>query len=190
MSTPPDADPLVRLAARTPAAVCAALELDPAARALLADDPAPAAFLSALIQQELFKDALTYLAHGLPKPDAVAWTASCVAHGRALSPQAGAAVAAAAAWSQAPSNENCRAAEKAAEESDDAAARFAALAAFWSGESLAPADLPLAPPAPELTGQAAVAALVLAATQAPPPEIPERYRQFLSRGILHARAPL
>lgn len=190
MSTSRDADPLVRLAGRTPAEVCATLELEPAARALLAEGPAPAAFLATLIQQEMFKDAVTYLAHALPKPDAVAWAANCVTLGRELPPKALAAVAAATAWSQSPSVENCRAAERAAEEADDPAARFAALAAFWSGDSLAPAELPPAPPAPELTGTGVIAALAIAASQAQGPEIPERYRQFLSRGILFARAPL
>jgi hypothetical protein len=190
LNTGREQDPLIRIAGRSPVEVCEKLDLQPAARALLAAAPAPATFLGSLIQKELFSDAVAYLAHALPKADAVAWASGCVALGRTLSVAGQAAVAAAEAWSRQPTEANCRTAERAAADSDDDAARFAALAAFWSGDSLAPPDLPPALPPPELTGTAVVAALAIAASLAEPPEIPERYRNFLSRGILIARTPV
>lgn len=190
MSAEHEQDPLVRITRQRPQAVCAALELEPETQELLAGDPAPAPFLSALIQKELFADAVRYLAHALPQADAVAWACDCVPLGRELSDKARAALACAEAWCHEPNEKHCRAAEQAAEASDDVAARFAASAAFWSGESIAPADLPVVPPPAGATGMGVHAALLLAATSAPPAEIPDRFRKFLSHGILIARTPL
>lgn len=187
MSTANEQDPLVRIAKARPAAVCAKLDVEDTTRDLLKTDPAPAQFLSQLIQQEKFADAIRYLAHALPKADAVAWACACVPLGRTLSVSALAAVRAAETWTQDPNEANCRAAERAAEGSDDKAAEFAANAAFWCGESIAPADLPLVPPPPDLAAIGVFAALTLAATSAPPAEITDRYRKFLSHGILIAR---
>jgi hypothetical protein len=183
-------DPLVRLAARRPQAVCATLDVEPATRELLADDPAPTALLSALIQAELLSDALTYLAHALPPADAVAWACACVPLERELGADAQAALKAAEAWCMGPTEAHSRAAEAAAEACSDMSAQLVAQAAFCGGGNIAPVGLEPVPPPPGLIGTAVSGALMLAAAEALPAEIPERYRRFLSHGILIARTPM
>ncbi|MGE0860514.1 MAG: hypothetical protein AB7I01_16090 [Gammaproteobacteria bacterium] len=186
----PEQDPLVRLAARRPQAVCASLEMEPATREALAGDPAPAALLSTLIQGELLIDALTYLAHALPPADAVAWACACVPLERELGADAQAAIKAAEAWCMAPNETHSRAAETAADSCSDAAAQLVAQAAFWGGGNIAPVGLEPVPPPPGVIGTGVAGALMLAAAEAPAAEIPERYRRFLSHGILIARTPM
>jgi hypothetical protein len=193
MDKPTDPDPLVRLADRKPTDVCATLALGKAARALLEDDLSPSRFLAALIQAEHHGDAVAYLAHALPKPDAVLWATQCVRMvlGGDAPAEAAHALAAAEAWAMEPSLENSRAAGAAAVEMErDGGARFAALAACWSGESLAPPDLPPIPPPPGLTAAAVSGAIQIAAATGEAAAMPQRYREFLARGILIGRTPL
>ncbi len=192
MHTPPESDPLVRIAARRPKEVCASLQIDEYSRALLETDPAPSPFLAALIERAYSADAVAYLAHALPKADAVLWACQCVrmAIGDQSPAAAAKALAAAETWAREPSTENSRAAGAAAVESaNDRGARLAALAAFWSGASLVPADLSPVPPPAGLTGAGVAGAVTLAATSGDPASIPQRYREFLARGILIARTP-
>ncbi len=192
MHTQPESDPLVRIAARRPKEVCASLQIDETSRALLETDPAPSRFLAALIERTYTADAVAYLAHALPKADAVFWACQCVriALGDQSPAAAAKALAAAETWAREPSAENSGAAGAAAVESaNDCGARLAALAAFWSGASLVPADLPPVPPPAGLTGAGVAGAVALAATSGDPASIPQRYREFLARGILIARTP-
>jgi hypothetical protein len=192
MDRPEDPDPLIRLADRTPKDVCAALDLGNGACALLEHDPSPSRFLAALIEVESYGDAVGYLAHALPKPDAILWACQCVRMvlGDQAPADATTALDAAEAWAREPTPGNSRAAGAAAVDMDnDRGARFAALAAYWSGESMAPPDLPPVPPPPGLTGAAAGGAIQIAAVAGEPSSIPQRYREFLARGILIARTP-
>jgi len=59
---------------------------------------------------------------------------------------------------------------------------WAALAAFWSGGSLAPPELPEVPPGEALTAQAITGALMMAATHGDPLKAADRYRGFLEEG--------
>jgi hypothetical protein len=188
------AEPLVRIAARKPVEVCSDLALDPAARALLTPDIAPSPFLTALIQAELLTDAIAYLAHALPARDAVSWACACV---RAVLPEdapapARAALAAAEAWVAEPNTANGRQAESAADAAvaDERGARFAALAAFWCGDNIAPQDAGVVPPPAGLAATGIVTAVTMAAYSGDPLTLADRQRQFLSRGILIAREPL
>jgi hypothetical protein len=56
---------------------------------------------------------------------------------------------------------------------------WAAVAAFWSGGSLAPPGQPLVKPAPQLTGTAVFAAIRLAAVRDDPGETEARLQVFL-----------
>lgn len=188
----PEQDPLVRIAARRPREVCANLQLDDASRALLDGDPSPSRFLAVLIEMACTADAVTYLAHALPKADAVLWACLCVrtALGDQAPVAAAQALSAAEIWAAEPNAENSRdAGAMAVEMTNDRGARLAALAAFWSGPSLVPPDLPPVPPPSGLTGAGVAGAVTLAATSGDPSSISQRYREFLTRGILIARTP-
>lgn len=161
------------------------LKLSDAAKGLLTDDMAPEVFFDLLVETELFPDALRFIAFVLPKPNAIGWGCDCVeeAATRELTPLQKRAMDAARAWSKEPTEKNCRAAEQAAIDTDySGAAGWLALGAFWSGESLAPADLPAVPPGESLRAEAISGALTMAATSGAPQQTKERYRAFLNHG--------
>ncbi len=87
------------------------------------------------------------------------------------------------AWVRKPSDEISRAAFAAAEQ-----ARFgtpeawAGVAAFWSGDSMAPAGQPAVPPAPHLAGLAITGAVTLASVRADPARQAARLARFLASG--------
>lgn len=132
----------------------------------------PAALIAALLAADLPVDAIRVLAVALPRREAVWW--ACLAAREAL-PAAedqaaeAAALTAAEAWVFKPTEENrraCFAPGQAVEFSTPAA--YAALAAYWSGGSLAPPESPVVvPPGDMLTGTAAAAAVLLSAAREP-----------------------
>jgi hypothetical protein len=168
------------------AEVCPQSQLGNEARALLGDDPAGQPFLARLAEHGLFADAARFLAHALPRREAVWWACQCAR--LVLGPQPPepfvAALQAAEHWAAAPTEENRRSAFPAAE-----AAEFgtppgcAALAAFWSGGSLAPPDSTAVPPPEHLTPSAVANAVLLAAVQEEPERATEKFRQFLELGV-------
>ncbi len=170
---------------------CRNLELSDDARPLLDPDMPPEQYLDRLVARELFPDALRFVAAWLPKPEAVRWACDCVQRllGAQLTPGEQRAFAAAVDWAAEPSEEHRRRAEHAAEANQyNGPASWLALGAFWSGGSLAPPDLPAAPPPEGLTAQALAAALVLAAARADPRRINDLCRGFLQPGRERALA--
>lgn len=161
------------------------LKLSDPAKKLLTDDMSPEDFIDLLVEKELYPDALRFLAFVLPKPIAVGWGCECVDESLSgkLTPVDQKAQDAAKAWSIEPNEQNCRAAEKAAIDTEySGAAGWMALGAFWSGDSLAPADLPPVPPGEALGAEAISAALTMAATSTAPQHVAARYRTFLNHG--------
>jgi hypothetical protein len=172
-------------AVRTAVDYCRPLTLSDRAKELLAEGMAPAEYLDLLAQNELFPDALRFLAFWLPRPTAVAWGCDCIEQVLAgkLTPLDQKAQDAAKTWSKEPNEKHCRAAEQAAIETDySGAPGWLALGAFWSGDSLAPADLPPVPPGEALAVEAITAALTMAATNGDSRLVTDRYRTFLNTG--------
>ncbi len=165
--------------------VCKKFTLDEPAQALLTDKQNCRQFFELLVGREMFHDATRFLAQALPKREAVWWSTICVKAylESKLSAADRAAVDAASGWVADPQQERCRAAEKAAEATrHETAASWCAAAAFWSGDSLAPADLPPVPPNDTLTGQAVHVAINLTAAVDDPRAAPERFRTCLQLG--------
>lgn len=181
---------LSKIAAPSAKSVCTRFDLDEESQHLLDETPGTEPFLRALIEKEHYGDAVAFLAHGLPKREAVWWACLCVRSALGDPHQARdlEILGLAEAWVQDPSDSNRRAAMAAAEASEfKTPACWAAVAAFWSGGSLAPADLPEVPPADNLTGKAVVAAVMMAVAVGDPDKMAERYRQLLARGVDIAR---
>jgi hypothetical protein len=178
--------PLTKVTVKNAAEICARFELGDAARALVKPGQTPAQFLDQLLDKQLSTDAVKFLAHALPKRESVWWACSCVklAPTASADPKSTAALRAAEKWVADPTEENRQAAMPAAE-----GARFgtpagcAALAVFFSGGSLGPPNVAAIPPAETLTGDAVSGAIMMAAVLDPPQKAPERYRNFLSRGV-------
>jgi predicted component of type VI protein secretion system len=164
---------------------CRPLQLSDSAKELLKEGMKPEEYLDLVIENELYPDAVRFLAFWLPRPKAIEWGCDCVEEALAetMTPLEKSALAAARKWSKEPNESHCRAAEKAAIDTDySGAASWLALGAFWSGDSLAPADLPPVPPGEALTAEAITGALMLAATHGKAHQAFDRYRSFLRIG--------
>lgn len=140
------------------------LELSDEASELPEKEDFPEEFFDALMREELYSDAVCLLAHLLPKREAVGWAcrsiAQCMGH---MKPQESIAIDVAERWSSDPSEANRRAAETVAFQLDcEGAPAMAALAAFWSGGSLARADLPEVAPDLFLTAKGVMGAVLQA----------------------------
>lgn len=177
---------LTKVAAKTAAEICQRFSLGEAAQRLLRDDLTPRQFLDLLIQQQHYIDAVRLLAYGLPKQEAVWWACLCARSvaGPNLPPKVAAALQAAEQWAGDPSEGHRRAALPAAEAAELATpAGSAAAAAFWSGGSLGPPNVPVIPPGEYLTAHGVAGAVMLAAVQSEPAKAAEKYRRFVELGI-------
>ncbi len=159
------------------------------AQAHLKPGIAPIAFVDALSAAALFADATEFYARALPKREAVWWACVCARDlplGDAP-PQFVAAVKAAETWVYRPSEETRRAAESAANAIKAShPARWAAMAAFWSGGSMSPPGAPEVKPADDFTAKAVSGAVQMAAGL-DPTAMPVRRPRFLAyaRDIAH-----
>lgn len=177
---------LAKVAAKTAAEVCQHFPLDEAARKLLRPEMTPSQYLAALMEAQLLVDAIRFLAHALPKREAVWWACACARAAHAPTPPAVAAAALQAAerWVADPSEDHRRAAMPASEAVGLADPAGCAVAAtFWSGGSLAPPDLPAVPPGEHLTAHGVAGAIMLAAVLKEPERAPEKQRAFLKMGL-------
>jgi hypothetical protein len=178
--------PLSKFAAKTAQDVCACFKLGDEARPLLRPGQTPAQYLDALMDKQQYQDAVRFLAHGLPKREAVWWACFCAKGlaGTNLPQPDAAAIKTAERWVAEPNEENRQAAMPAAE-----GARFGtpagcvALGAFFSGGSLGPPNVPAIPPAETLTGDAVAGAVMMAVVVKEPEKAAEKYKAFLGRGI-------
>jgi hypothetical protein len=166
--------------------LCERAKIKEDAKALLKDGHTPRQFLDLLIGKELFLDAIRLLAYVLPKREAVGWGCLCVRH--SLGTEDAAKISetqvAAERWVSNPDDANRRAAKVAADkEGLESPSAFLALAAFFSGGSMAPADLePVAPP-DHGTPQLVAGAVMVSAVKTQPEKAAEKYRVFLQKGM-------
>lgn len=177
---------LARVSARTAAEVCGRFDIGEEARALLRPEHSPDQFIGLLTEKKNFPAAIRFLAHALPKPESVWWACLCVREttGPTPLPFAKAALDAAERWLGNPTEDNRRAAMPAGQAAGlSTAAGAAALAAFVSGGSLGPPNVPPIPPGENMTGQVVGGAVLLAAVEKEPEKAIERFRSFLNRGI-------
>lgn len=189
-SSAPEAESTAAAVVDAPA-LCAKLSLSPAAVALAQPGLSPASFAELLTQSRQFADALRVVAFTLPKPRAVQWGSQMVRSvtEATLSPADESALQAAEHWSKEPTEAHRRRAQAAADGTKmQTAAGWIAMAAFWSGGSLAPAELPPVPPGEALTCQAITGALLLIAAVPPVTKMPNRFESFLRAGLMSLQA--
>jgi hypothetical protein len=160
------------------------LELEPPALALLDGLPTAADGMLKLEAAGLRNEAARLAAHALPKREAVWWGCMCAraVPDPALLPVDADALLAAEAWVRKPNEEALRraameAAQRTAFRSPEA---WAAVGAFWSGGSMAPAGQPVVPPPDHLTGVAVSGGVVLAAVRLRPDRAQDRLARFLA----------
>lgn len=144
----------------------AAAGLSALGRAMLAETRGPQDLLSTLTGAGHFVDAINALALMLPHRQAVWWAclAARLVPGLDGRDADAAALKAAEDWVQTASPEAALAAGRLAEAChDDGGAYWAAMAAYWSGPSLAPPGIEPVRPAPHLPGVAARTAMTFVA---------------------------
>jgi hypothetical protein len=171
-------------AAKTAAEICRNFPLSEAAGKLLRPDMPPRPFLDLLIDKQHFADASRFLAHSMPKREAVWWACLCTRpeRGATLPPPMVAALQAAEAWVADPTDEKRRAAFAAAQAAGSGnPVGLLGVAIFFSGGSLAPAEYQAVPPPEHLTASMAANAVILVAV-AEPPKMAAKYRQLLALG--------
>jgi hypothetical protein len=168
------------------ALICEDIDLDKTAGDCLAADPEPVVFLQTLIKQQLYPDAVRFLARALPKREAVWWACLSARSVMGDKPEASflKALEVAEAWVYKPTEPHRREAIVAAQAAAfENAAAWAAMAAFWSEGSIAPEDAPVVPPADNLTAKAVSGAVMLAAVQAQPEKANDKYLFFIEQAI-------
>jgi hypothetical protein len=183
----PIADALPKATAATAGAICARFTPSDAMTAHLDDGgQSPTALLNALVAAGHLVDAVTLLAHALPRREGV-WWACQAARTLDLGDEAALSrrtVRAAEAWVFEPDDATRRTAMALAEELGmEGAPAWAAVAAFWAGDSLAPADQPAVPPPDYLWCHAVNGAVLLAAAAGPADQIAARQRALLEQGV-------
>ncbi len=143
------ADTLLKNVDVSVAEFCADLELGEEAAPLIDDASDVEELITLLSEKPLYTDAIKVLAHYMTKRLAVYWACQCVesACGDLEDEKQAKAYAAARSWVADPTDVNRRKAMHEAQETDMMApGSWAAMSAFWSGESLAPAELEVVPP--------------------------------------------
>lgn len=132
------------------------------------------------------EDAVRFLAHLFPNRQGVLWAWSCAKTATPADAPAAfrTSLAATEKWIEQPADENRRAALSAAQEAlVGTPAGAAGLAAFLSGESLAPSGAKPVPPAEHLASKAVSASIMLSAISHEPEKAQAKYRDFLMRGF-------
>jgi hypothetical protein len=168
------------------AELCVLAEVGDEARALLVPDDLPREFVSQLVANGLFPDAVRVIAHALPRREAVWWAWVCARKvaGAEPAPPVQAALDATERWIVQPSEENRREALLFGEAAEfGTAAGCAALAAFMSSGSLAPPEVPPVPPGEYLTAKAVSGSVTLAAVATEPERAEEKFQEFLKLGL-------
>jgi uncharacterized protein DUF6931 len=167
-------------------ALAAVAELGEEAMALLRHDMHPLDFVALLMEKALFPDAVRFIAHALPKREAVWWAWVCARRSSGENPpqKIKSALDATEKWIAQPNDGNRRLAMAAAQKAElDTAAGCAGLAAFFSGGSLAPPDAAPVPPGEFLAAKAVSGAVIFAAIGKQPERAPERFRSFVAQGV-------
>jgi hypothetical protein len=168
------------------AATAAVAELSDEGMGLLRPEIAPQDYVALLMSKKLYADAVRFVAHALPKREAVwwGWISAKRAAGADPPPKIKASLEATEKWVAQPDDESGRAAMAAAKEAQTTtAAGCAGMAAFFSGSSLGPAHVPPIPPGEFLTAKAVSGAVIYAAVGKDPANAPDRFQTFVTQGV-------
>lgn len=183
MTAPTSASPH----SRGTAELGAVSDLGEDAKALLAGGShAPRAYIALLVERDLHADAIRFIAHALPRREAVWWAWVCARKvaGAEPKPAVKAALDATERWIVQPTEEHRRQALHFGEAADfGTPAGCAALAAFMTSGSLAPPNAPPVPPDEFMTAKAVAGSVTLAAVTVEPERAVEKFVEFVKVGL-------
>jgi hypothetical protein len=159
--------------------------LSEGARALILEDSTPSAYLGSLEKQELYQDAIRFLAHKLPAEAGVKWAAACLRDLRApeSKDRTDEPLDAAEQWIKAPGDTTRWAAKDAADKTKTTGpSHLVAMAVFMSGGSVSPPGGPETPPPPYAAQKMIAGSVVVAVVSHEPQKATERYKRALAMG--------
>lgn len=159
--------------------------VSPAASALVQEDSTPSSYLNSLEKQELYPDAIRFLAFKLPTDAGVKWASSCIKE--LSSPESkkekDEPLEASDNWVKAQSDATRFAAKDAADKSKTSGpSKLLAMGVFMSGGSLTPAGAPHTPPPPNTAQKMIAGAILIVVVGHEPQKSTERYKQALKMG--------
>jgi hypothetical protein len=159
--------------------------LSAAALALVQEDSTPSGYLDSLEKQQLFQDAIRFLAHKLATDAGVKWACACVRELRApdRKEQKDEPLEASEQWTKTPGDPTRRAAKDAADKAKTTGPSYlAAMAVFLSGGSIAPPEAPETNPPPYSAQKMIAGSVVIAVVSYMPEKAAERYKRALAMG--------
>ena len=167
------------------AELAARAELEEDAQKLVGNVDSNGAAIELLKQEQRFVDMMRFVAQALPKREAVWWASQCV---KQLMPELSDAdqgvLEAAETWCADPTDDNRRAASAAANGGElGTPSAWVAMGAAWSCGSMAPADAPVVPPGPEISGKAISGAVMSAVVSHEPQKAESRHKQCLAIAV-------
>jgi hypothetical protein len=168
--------------------LCKYFSLGEDAKEALQPEMTPDQFLQVLAENKWFGDAVQFLAHYLPKRQAVFWAMTCVKQsGATTTPHGDAALKATEKWIAASNEENRQATLNAANDADTSTAAGAtALAAYYSDGLPQTQDAKSNAKAYFMTAKLSGGAVLMAAV-ADREQVLARLESFVNKGIEIAR---
>jgi hypothetical protein len=166
------------------AQLCAQAKVGEKASTLLTAQSTTKDFIALLVQKELYPDAIRIVAHLLPKRESIGWGCLCARHLHSLKPDKPLPEVHTAVerWVSAPNEDNRWAAKKMADgENPKSLSGLLAMAVFFAGPSMAPANLQAVPPPETATPEIVGNVVVLAGVVTEPENAKEKYRVFMQK---------
>lgn len=171
---------------RTPVQLATVAEIDEGIRTGFAPGAAHRAVVQQLVTGAQYAEAVRFVAHALPRREGVwwAWVTAKRASGATPAAPVKAALEATERWIAQPSDANRRQAWDAAQAADiGTPAGCAAAAAFFSGESVAPANVQAVPPAEFDAAKMIAGAVLMSVLGTEPEKAPEKFLAAIQQGL-------
>lgn len=173
-------------AARSPLDLAALAEVDEETRKSFAPGALHRAVVQQLVHQGKFAEAVRMVAFAMPRREGVwwAWVSAKRSTDAETPAPIKASLEATERWIAQPTDANRRHAFELAQQADiGTAAGCAGAAAFFSGESVAPANVQAVPPGPHDASKMIAGAVLLSVLSKEPEKAPEKFLAAIQQGL-------
>lgn len=160
--------------------------IDEDAFELLNHDTTPSDYLDNLLKKEYFADSIIFLAHALPKREAIWWACLCskTVMNKETKADDLASLTMAEKWVYDPDDKKRRMCGALAEKGEyKSAQNWTAAAVFWSGGSIMAEEEPAMEPAPYLYAHAVSGAILNAVGVSGADDIDIQFKEFIQHGL-------